>query len=656
MGNVIDRPGHRLPRRVLGPCLLVLGLTCAASGAWAQVEAVSAETISAETVLLHTRVSETLPSETVPSEARTGQAATVEGTGSESPAEVGVEVEEPPAPEAAPGSSSAPTALATPFEAYVRAASQPLTHGSDLLSFYEVFGFRQAWADQARVEALTSALEGLDADGLVVADYSTAALLAAYRDPIDVTSLGESTSEVARWRFELAATQRLVLALRHLYLGKVDPVRTDAEWEIPLPDFAPDWAAIASAVANGDPAAALEQVRPHQTAYRQLRQGLARYRTLQAAGGWIPLASLTGVLRPGDRALEVIALRRRLAALGDLELLMPDLTPTASASGLGATQDAVPEPGLASGSSADQIYDARLVAAVERFQHEHLLEVDGVVGPRTWTALSVSVAERVDQIRLNLERLRWLSHALPERYVLVDIAGYEVSYVRPGQPTWQSRVVVGRPYRRTPTLRSAITHMTFHPTWTVPPTILREDVLPAVRRDPFYLVRHDMRVLDRQGWPLDPWQVDWWRPGPIKIQQRAGPSNPLGDVVIRFPNRHLVYLHDTPSRSLFDRAQRSFSSGCIRVEGVLELVQLLFEDDRASPDEPDGAARLSRALQRTDTHNVRLRVPVPVFLFYSTVQPAADGRLIFRPDVYERDATVLAALVEKGGENLFDAP
>lgn len=650
MGDVIDRSGRLLPQRVLGLFLLVL--TCTTSGAWAQVEAISAETRASETI-----PSETILSEAIPAEARTDevQVAPVEEAASESPAEVPVEVEEPPAPEEAPGTSPAPIALAPPFEAYVRAASQTLTHGSDLLSFYEAFGFRQAWADQARVEALASSLEGLDADGLIVADYSTAALLAAYRESLDVTSHGESTNEVARWRFELAATQRLVLALRHLYLGKVDPVRTDAEWEIPLPDFAPDWAAIASAVANGDPAAALEQVRPELPAYRQLREGLASYRRLQAAGGWAPLASLSGALRPGDRALEVVALRRRLAALGDLELLMPDLTPTASAADLGATQGAVPEPVLASPPNADQIYDARLVAAVERFQHEHLLEVDGVVGPRTWAALSVSVAERVDQIRLNLERLRWLSHALPERYVMVDIAGYEVSYVRPGQPTWQSRVVVGRPYRRTPTLRSAITHMTFHPTWTVPPTILREDVLPAVRRDPFYLVRHDMRVLDRQGWPLDPWQVDWRRPGAIKIQQRAGPSNPLGDVVIRFPNRHLVYLHDTPSRSLFDRAQRSFSSGCIRVEGVLELVQLLFEDDRVSPDEPDGATRLDRALQQADTHNVRLRVPVPVFLFYSTVQPAADGRLIFRPDVYERDATVLAALVEKGGENLFDA-
>ncbi|MDI4636865.1 MULTISPECIES: L,D-transpeptidase family protein [Halomonadaceae] len=654
MGNVIDKPGRRLPQWVLGACLLVFGLSCAASGIWAQAEAVSTETIPAETVLLHTRVSETLPFAAIPSEARAGQAATVEEAGSESPAEVPVEVDEPPTLEVASGSSMAPIALATPFETYLRAASQTLSHGSDLLSFYEAFGFRQAWADEGRVEALASALEGLDADGLVIADYSTAALLTAYRQSLAMTSHGQSANEVDRWRFELAATQRLVLALRHLYLGKVDPVRTDAQWEIPLPDFAPDWAAIASAVANGDPAAALEQVRPHQVAYRQLRQGLARYRTLQAAGGWAPLASFSGVLRPGDHALEVIALRRRLAALGELELLMPDLTPRATAADLGGTQVAIPEPGLASGSSADQVYDARLVAAVERFQHEHLLEVDGVVGPRTWAALSVSVAERVDQIRLNLERLRWLSHALPERYVLVDIAGYEVSYVRPGQPTWRSRVVVGRPYRRTPTLRSAITHMTFHPTWTVPPTILREDVLPAVRRDPFYLMRHDMRVLDRQGWPLDPWQVDWWQPGPIKIQQRAGPSNPLGDVVIRFPNRHLVYLHDTPSRSLFERAQRSFSSGCIRVEGVLELVQLLFEDDRVTPDEPDGAARLSHALQQAGTHNVRLRVPVPVLLFYSTVQPAADGRLIFRPDVYERDATVLAALVEKGGKNLFD--
>ncbi|WP_242457958.1 L,D-transpeptidase family protein [Halomonas sp. YLGW01] len=623
MRDVIDRPGRqarRFSRALPGGwsmrgVWLVLGLwlLCAASGSWAQAEA---EAANAESLAAGGTVSST---------------AAVD-----------------PSLPAAPSLS--------PFEAYVRAASETLPLGADLLRFYVAFGFREAWSEAARVEALASALEGLEADGLVADDYRPVALLSEYREAHE-----EATTPASHWQVELAATQRLLLALRHLYHGKVDPARIDADWEIPRPGFQPDWAAIASAVAAGDPAAALERVRPDQLAYRQLREGLARYRMLQTAGGWAPLVADSGVLRPGDRGPEVVALRRRLAALGELELLMqasvatagtPDLT---QASGV-RWQDVVKGAGQGEEPRADQVYDERLVAAVKRFQRRHLLEVDGVVGPLTRAALSVGVSERIAQIRLNLERLRWLSHALPERYVLVDIAGYEVRYVRPDRPAWISRVVVGRPYRSTPTLRSAITHMTFHPTWTVPPTILREDVLPAIRRDPFYLVRHDMRVLDRQGRSLAPWQVDWWRPGPIMIQQRAGPSNPLGEVVIRFPNRHLVYLHDTPSRSLFARAQRSFSSGCIRVEGVRELVRLLFEDDRVTEGEPFGAERLQYALARAGTHNVSLRTPVPVFLFYSTVHPAAGGGLSFRPDVYRRDAMVRAALEKKGADNLFDAP
>ncbi|WP_458526955.1 L,D-transpeptidase family protein [Onishia taeanensis] len=616
MGDVIDRSGRLLSLLVMGLFLVLLGVNGVA-GAWAQA----------------------LGAGTAP---QTGQGATLlEVAGGDSPGEAASDN----ASAVDPGldASLPPAAPLPPFEAYVRAASETMPHGDELLRLYEALGFREAWSDAERMKALASALEGLEADGLVVDDYRPAALSSAYREAHEA-----AFSEAGRWRVELAATKRLVLALRHLYLGKVDPARIDADWEIPLPAFTPDWSAIAEAISNGDPAVALELVRPGQSAYRQLREGLARYRRLQAAGGWAPLASSSGVLRPGDRAPEVIALRRRLAALGELELLMG--VPATAMSGNTGEGDT-----LSAGLAADQVYDAQLVAAVKRFQWRHLLEVDGVVGPRTRAALGVSVNERVDQIRLNLERLRWLSHALPARYVLVDIAGYDVRYVRPSQPDWQSRVVVGQPYRRTPTLRSTITHMTFHPTWTVPPTILREDVLPAVRRDPFYLVRNDMRVLDRRGRPLDPWQVDWWRPGPIMVQQRAGPSNPLGDLVIRFPNRHLVYLHDTPSRSLFERARRPFSSGCIRVEGVRELVRLLFEDDRVSQGDPSGAARLNRALERAGTHNVSLRAPVPLFLYYSTVQAGADGRLFFRPDVYERDAAVLSALVKKGGENMFDA-
>ncbi len=228
-------------------------------------------------------------------------------------------------------------------------------------------------------------------------------------------------------------------------------------------------------------------------------------------------------------------------------------------------------------------------------------------------------------------------HGLPEAFVLVDIAGYRLSYFRPNGEVWRSRIVVGQPYRRTPSLRSEITHLTVNPTWTVPPTILREDVIPKVRRDPGYLARQNMQVLSPSGQRLSPGQVNWSNPGNVMIRQAAGPGNALGQVVVRFPNDHLVYLHDTPAQSLFAREQRAFSSGCIRVQGVLEFAQLLFDDTGSGHD-------LRSLLADGRTRNVPLAETMPVILHYWTVHPDSGGQMVFRPDIYERDDVLLRAL------------
>ena len=256
--------------------------------------------------------------------------------------------------------------------------------------------------------------------------------------------------------------------------------------------------------------------------------------------------------------------------------------------------------------------------------------------------MNVSIERRVGQLRVNLERARVLRD-IPDTAVVVDIAGFEVSMFRDGQRLFNGRAQVGRPYRSTPVFSDTITYIEFNPTWTVPPTIFKNDVLPAIKRDPGYLAKRDMQVLTMDGREVDPAAVDWDlypRQGfPYMIRQRPGPANALGRLKIMFPNEHMVYLHDTPSRELFKRSERTFSSGCIRVENAEQLAALLLDD----PDQWNVSA-VNATIADKQTNRVSLREPMPVYLVYWTVQVADDGEVEFKRDPYGRDTLMLEIL------------
>ncbi|QOR40798.1 L,D-transpeptidase family protein [Billgrantia diversa] len=496
-------------------------------------------------------------------------------------------------------------------------ARQAASDGARIQDFYARRDYRPAWQDADTVAAFTSALHTLESDGLHPQDYRPDELRNRHRAVYDYGSDVEAQAQ-----YDLFATRQLLTALDHLQRGKVDPEALDTGWEVPVspPDFS--LAAVSGAVDQQRFEALIGEVRPDFVPYQRLRSGLARYRNIEKLGGWPRLPEREQALRPGDVDEDVPLLRERLAVIGELELLIADndIFP-------GGEFEA-PDP---------RRYDASLEAAVKRFQRQHLLDPDGIVGRQTLAALNVPVERRIDQIRLNMERARWLLHGLPASFVLVDIAGYRLSYYRPDGQIWRSRIVVGRPYRRTPSLRSEITHLTVNPTWTIPPTIKREDVLPKVRQDLGYLWRERIQVLSPSGAPLDPWEIDWGSPGNIVLRQAPGPQNALGQLVIRFPNEHMVYLHDTPAQNLFSREQRAFSSGCIRVQNIRELGQLLLDDTDSGHD-------VERRVENDETQNVRLAHRMPIIIHYWTVNPGDDGELSFRPDIYERDDALLRAL------------
>lgn len=498
--------------------------------------------------------------------------------------------------------------------------------GDLVARYYESQQFSAKWRDAARLSQLVDALLELVTDGLDPADYHVDAL-DRYRAGLRRAKALPPDEQAG---LELLATDAMMLGLYHLYLGKVDPAKLSSQWNFaakPI-DVERGFVALTRALDSGQIRETFQRARPQHVWYQRGRERLKEYRALAAAGGW-PTLPDGPTLKPGMSDARVPTMRTRLRITRDY--------------GAGnATPSAPPQ---------DLAYDAELEAAVKRFQERHGLAADGAVGPATRAAMNVSVEDRIDQIRVNLERGRWVLHEVKGDLVLVNVAGFDVSYFRNDEPVWTSRVIVGRPYRETPIFKSMITYVVFNPTWTIPPTILVKDKLPIIKRDPGYLKRNNIRVLDARGREVDPYAVNWSQYGagrmpPYQLRQDPGEDNALGLVKIMFPNPHMVYLHDTPAKSLFDKDERTFSSGCIRVEKAFELAERVLDDP-----ERWNARTMAEVVASKRMQTVNLAKPVPVLILYWTAQPRADGQVIFRNDVYGRDPPTLAAL-----DSPFSAP
>jgi murein L,D-transpeptidase YcbB/YkuD len=495
------------------------------------------------------------------------------------------------------------------LQAAGRLEVQGITIGTDdvLPEFYARRQFAPSWTDLRRIDTLLEAFAAAGDDGLDPEDY----FLGRLRELRGAAGPGLPSADL-----DLLLTEALIRFAYHLRFGKVNPGTMDTNW-----NFAREFAAgvdpvavFAEIVAADSPPAALAKAIPRGPWYRQLQQALAHYRALEARGGW-PAIPEGRTLRPGERDARVPRLRERLGISGDLG---PDPQPVES-----------------------DLYDEALFGALRRFQRRHALATDGVLGKRTLAALNVPVGRRIDQLRLSLERARWVSASVPADFVAVNIASFEAGFVKAGKLIWSSRVVVGRDARQTPIFRGDMTYLVLNPTWTVPPTILRKDILPKLKTDIDYLRRENIRVLDRNGRVVDPATVNWaayTKSAPYTFRQDPGPANSLGRIKFMFPNEHAVYLHDTPAKQLFDKPERTFSSGCIRVEDPLRLAELVLDDPGWT------RAALEQAIATGETRTVRLRRPIPVLLLYWTALADADGTVRFFRDVYGRDKELLAAL------------
>ncbi len=444
--------------------------------------------------------------------------------------------------------------------------------------------------------AVQKALREADREGLDPADYAIPQ--AADRRTLD-----------------RAVTATLHAYLADLQAGRIGPLQADPDLFVFQRKI--DGTALLETVAGSpDPARTIADLAPANPVYRRLRRLLSEYRALARSGGWGVVAD-GETLKPGMTDPRVGQVRRRLAATGDLTL---------------------PE------DPTDR-YDETLEVAVRAFQRRHGLDADGAIGKRTVQALNVTVEARIRQIELNMERFRWMPDEFGDDHVFVNLAGFELDYVRQGTTRLSMRVVVGRQYRETPVFSDRIRYLEFNPTWTVPPKIAVEDLLPKIRKDPGYLAAGGYEVY--AGWSegaprVDAASVDWSALGkgrfPYRLRQGPGKKNALGQVKFMFPNRFDIYLHDTPAREHFRRSVRTYSSGCIRLERPMALAEALLVGDGQDP------GRIEGIVKSQETTRVSLATAVPVHLTYLTAWIGEGGTVEFREDVYGRDALLAKAL------------
>ena len=488
---------------------------------------------------------------------------------------------------------------------------EPLASHILLPRIYENREFEPAWKTLRQIDSLLEMIDESYLEGLDPNDYHTTALRAVRRSVADL----EAMQAADRAAFDLLLTDSIIRLGYHLRFGKVDPTSLDPNWNSSRSLVGEDPAVTIQAAID---APSLREFAaraiPRVFLYERFKQALAEHRALEANGGW-PSVPAGPTLKVGMNDERVRALVARLAASDDLS----------------AEQ--------AAGSDGMR-YDETLAAGVQRFQLRHGLAADGAVGAATLAALNVTVAARIEQLRANLERARWVLYDPESEFLVVNIAGFQLYLVRRGEVVYRTRVQVGRPYRQTPIFKAEMTYVVVNPTWTVPPTIFRNDILPQLRRDPAYLATRNIDLFDSASAAVDPTTVDWSaRSFPYRLVQKPGADNALGRIKFMFPNEHAIYLHDTPSRDLFDRDSRAFSSGCIRVENPFELAEILLGRS-GSRERLDGLVAGGR------TETIFLPKPMTVMLLYWTAEPDADGRVAFFPDVYERDAAVISALAE----------
>jgi len=482
---------------------------------------------------------------------------------------------------------------------------------SYLINLYENNNYSFLWTSSKNIKDLIQILDDSYYEGLIPNDYHV-----EYIKKI-ASELSSNSSSQVKANFDIVLTSAILTYAGHLIQGKVHPTKLGASWNF-NPRLIPDSAEflVLNHLEKESLIEGVNSIKTKLPMYAKLKEWFVKYDSLLKAGGDIKQIEYPDkALKVGDTSEVVTTLKIYLHNYG------------------------------ISVDNTSKVFDEELESALKEFQLHNGLEEDGIAGKKTFTALNLTLEDRMNKIRVNLERCRWLNNEIPEDYLLVNIADFNLYLWRNNEMVYNSRVVVGKTKHATPVFTSDIKYVVFNPTWTVPYSIASKELLPKLKKDPNYLKRNNMTLL-RSGKVVAPSTVNFneysTRKFPFTIRQEPGSNNALGLVKFIFPNKYSVYLHDTPSKSYFNRSERTFSHGCIRVQNPLLLAEQLLKNKDYDQ------KKIKEVLATKKITNVNLSKPLPVMLMYWTCYDnEINNKLYFFSDIYKRDEKLLAELNRK---------
>lgn len=492
-----------------------------------------------------------------------------------------------------------------------------------LFDFYLQREMKPLWVSRhglnTPAEVLVKILGEADYEGLDAATYHRDDILKLLKN-VEHKRLAQPPDHEKLAELELLLTDAFFSYGFHLSEGMVEPHSNNFDWHIKKPRK--NLLRVFQLVLDNQALDKLVEIlQPQHPGYLRLKSALLKYKNLENSGPWQTVPAGLKIRR-GDSGKRVAALRSRLTLLGDLK----------------------------DSKNADEAYfDKYLEEGVRKFQARHGLKVDGVVGSKTLSELNVPVEDRIRQIRLNMERWRWLPQYLGDRYITVNTANFELDLIENGQTVKSSLAIVGKKDRPTPSLSQKITYMELNPYWNIPHKIALDDILPSIKKDPNYLASKHIRIFENwqtDAKEIDPESIDWKRVTrrnfAFKLRQDPKASNALGRVKFMFPNEFSIYLHDTPAHELFNETRRTFSSGCIRIQKPIDLATyLLTNHSEWTP------KKLTAAIDSHITKTISLPDPINLHILYWTAWVDKDGMVNFREDIYGRDRQLSMVLDQK---------